>query len=300
MDIVQNIKYAIVIRDCGSLSAAAEKLYIAQPNLSRSLRQLETYLGTPLFLRTRTGVVTTPEGEKFLKKAGKLIERLDLLVESYQKQAAGSFVISTQLSSLYVNSIIQVQARHEDLDIDFEDGHLNICIDKVAAGRARVALAVIPDYTEKAFIDYFASGKMTFVKMFTSSSYLLTNKNNPYFNMTDDPDLSLISECYLNTFSDMPALGIEDNPPYPFAVVKTNSRSTRSSNMDYMTTEAKSVMIICQTHHAALERNNLISIPLKDYPYGFIYGYVKHKDSVLNKEFKTVLNEIFELAKAEL
>lgn len=49
--------------ECGSLTLAAEKLYISQPAVSQSIRQLEETLGCQLFLRTPKGVKLTAEGE---------------------------------------------------------------------------------------------------------------------------------------------------------------------------------------------------------------------------------------------
>ncbi|HAX96285.1 MAG TPA: LysR family transcriptional regulator, partial [Prolixibacteraceae bacterium] len=46
-----------------SISKAAEALYITQPAVSRSIRQLEQRLGYPLFFRTSRGVQLTQEGE---------------------------------------------------------------------------------------------------------------------------------------------------------------------------------------------------------------------------------------------
>ena len=46
----------------GNMSAAAKELYISQPAVSMSIRQLEDRLGTPLLIRTTKGVRTTPEG----------------------------------------------------------------------------------------------------------------------------------------------------------------------------------------------------------------------------------------------
>ena len=46
----------------GNMSAAAKELYISQPAVSMSIRQLEERLGAPLLIRTTKGVRTTPEG----------------------------------------------------------------------------------------------------------------------------------------------------------------------------------------------------------------------------------------------
>jgi LysR family cyn operon transcriptional activator len=55
------------IAQSGSISKASEELYITQPAVSRSLRQLEDSLECALFFRTSKGVKPTPEGEILLQ-----------------------------------------------------------------------------------------------------------------------------------------------------------------------------------------------------------------------------------------
>ena len=66
---LQQIKYALVIAEAGSLNKAAEILYISQPSLSSSIKELEGDTGITIFTRNSRGVIPTPEGEEFLSYA---------------------------------------------------------------------------------------------------------------------------------------------------------------------------------------------------------------------------------------
>jgi DNA-binding transcriptional LysR family regulator len=61
----------------GSFTAAARDLSITQPSLTRRLASLEKSLGTPLFVRTRTGVVPTEAGERFMDHALRALASID-------------------------------------------------------------------------------------------------------------------------------------------------------------------------------------------------------------------------------
>ncbi len=74
-----HLKYAVVIADTNSMTKAAERLYTAQPNLSRALRELEASLGVTLFTRTSNGIFPTPQGDEFLRYARSLIKQADEL-----------------------------------------------------------------------------------------------------------------------------------------------------------------------------------------------------------------------------
>ena len=65
MNNILHLKYAVEVEKTGSISKAAENLYIAQPHLSKAIRELEGSLGAAIFNRTSKGVVPTKKGEGF-------------------------------------------------------------------------------------------------------------------------------------------------------------------------------------------------------------------------------------------
>ena len=67
---LQQLKYALTIADCNSINEASKQLFISQPSLSETIRELETELGFDIFLRSNRGIVITPEGEEFLAVDG--------------------------------------------------------------------------------------------------------------------------------------------------------------------------------------------------------------------------------------
>ena len=71
---LQQLRYVVETEECGSISDAAERLFIAQPSLSKSIRLLEEELGFALFVRDRKGVQATPQGMEFLCYAKRVLE----------------------------------------------------------------------------------------------------------------------------------------------------------------------------------------------------------------------------------
>ena len=66
---ILHMKYAVEVARLGSLNKAAETLMIAQPNISRSIKELEADLGITIFQRSAKGMVLTPDGEEFMDYA---------------------------------------------------------------------------------------------------------------------------------------------------------------------------------------------------------------------------------------
>jgi len=66
----------VTLHKTGSITKTAELLFISQPALTKRIQSIEGELGFPLLIRTRTGSVFTPEGEKIAKKADQLVGML--------------------------------------------------------------------------------------------------------------------------------------------------------------------------------------------------------------------------------
>lgn len=66
---LRQFEYALAVAEEGSVTAAAERLRVAQPSMSQQIRNLERELGVKLFARTPTGLVPTVAGRAFLREA---------------------------------------------------------------------------------------------------------------------------------------------------------------------------------------------------------------------------------------
>ncbi|MGT2907062.1 LysR family transcriptional regulator [Streptococcus dentiloxodontae] len=91
----QQCRYVETIAETGSFSQAAKKLFLTQPNLSASIRDLEQELGVLLFDRSNTGARLTDDGHDFLKYAKRILGEIDLLEGRYRKQFKKSFTIAS-------------------------------------------------------------------------------------------------------------------------------------------------------------------------------------------------------------
>ena len=70
---LMHLKYVVEIDKTRSISKAAENLYMGQPNLSRSIKELEQSLQITIFKRTPKGIEVTPDGEEFIQYAKKIL-----------------------------------------------------------------------------------------------------------------------------------------------------------------------------------------------------------------------------------
>ena len=85
----QHLVYFVAVAEEGSIRAAAHRLHLTQPPLSRHMRALEKRLGVQLFTRTPRGVLLTPAGEVLLVEARDTLSRLGNSLERVQRAALG-------------------------------------------------------------------------------------------------------------------------------------------------------------------------------------------------------------------
>jgi DNA-binding transcriptional LysR family regulator len=95
------MKHALEVAKAGSLNKASESLMIAAPNISRSIKELESDLGITIFERTQNGMKLTPEGEEFISFAKGILNQIDDLEKFYKSAATPKqkFTISVPRAS---------------------------------------------------------------------------------------------------------------------------------------------------------------------------------------------------------
>jgi LysR family transcriptional regulator, regulator for metE and metH len=81
---VRDLRMVTAVASEGSLTQAGTVLHVSQPALSRHLRQLETRLGAPLFVRTGPRMVPTATGELLLRHAAGVLAQLEAAEQAIQ------------------------------------------------------------------------------------------------------------------------------------------------------------------------------------------------------------------------
>ncbi|MEM5433124.1 LysR family transcriptional regulator [Cupriavidus oxalaticus] len=77
----------VTVADCGSLSAAAPRLFLSQSSVSEQLRKLEERAGVPLLSRGRHGAVPTPAGARLLEHARRILALNELALQELRGHA---------------------------------------------------------------------------------------------------------------------------------------------------------------------------------------------------------------------
>ena len=76
---LQQLKYVVTVAETGTITEAANRLYISQPSLTNAIRELEKEMKITIFLRTNKGIILSKEGEDFLGYARQVLEQAAIL-----------------------------------------------------------------------------------------------------------------------------------------------------------------------------------------------------------------------------
>ncbi len=117
------------VAKCGSLTRAAEELFISQPAVSQSIKQLETQLGTSLFNRTHRGMELSLQGGKLIFKqveeALKLLDGAENKLTELKTTATGTIRIGATdaiFSNILADKIVEFNRRYPGVKIDLITG----------------------------------------------------------------------------------------------------------------------------------------------------------------------------------
>ncbi len=78
-----HLRYISEVARTGSITKAAQNLYMGQPNLSKAIKDFEKSVGTAIFMRTSKGVVPTKRGEEIIKYARSIVRQADEFDEKF-------------------------------------------------------------------------------------------------------------------------------------------------------------------------------------------------------------------------
>ena len=164
---LQYVKYALEISRTGSISKAAENLSVAQPNLSRAVKELESQLGISIFERTRTGMTVTPEGEKLLSAGERILREVGELEtmfngESLPRESLSVMAApSAYLSHAFVSFCASLP---EDriYETRYSEGDLTETLNAVVSGTAKLGIIRIPLHFESYYIDKLTAKELKY------------------------------------------------------------------------------------------------------------------------------------------
>mgnify|MGYP001560169053 CR=1 FL=1 len=153
MDIRQ-LKYFLAIAEEGNITKASERLFMAQPPLSRQLKLMENELGVTLFDRTnKKNILLTPQGRVFLKNARKILYNIDEAiteVQEFGEHMTESLSIGTTIycSEIMLPVLKNFREKYPFIIPEIHEGNISYLMDLLKNHTIEVAISARPFNTE--------------------------------------------------------------------------------------------------------------------------------------------------------
>lgn len=148
---LHQIRDLLAVAEKGSLRAAARQLGLAQPSISRSIRELERELGTALFERQARGTLLTPAGKLFARRASAAASELRRAreeIEQLHEGAEGSISVgfsSVPLLTLLPAAVAPFKKRYPRVELRIVDGAFPAIEARLKDGTVDFYAGVAPD-----------------------------------------------------------------------------------------------------------------------------------------------------------
>ena len=291
---LQQLKYALTIADRGSMNEAAKQLFISQPSLSETMKELETEIGLDIFLRSNRGIVITPEGEEFLGYARQVTEQFGLLQSKYiDKKVKEKFSVSTQHYTFAVKAFVETvkQIGMEQYEFAVHETTTISVIENVKNFKSEIGVLYENDFNEKVLNKMFKENGLEFVELFSCDTFVYLWSGHPLAKQ-DVITMEELDEYPCLSFdqgkNNSLYLAEEMKSTYEYRrLIKANDRATLLNLMIGLNAYTLCSGIICED----LNGNDYKAVPLKETEKMRI-GYIKRKGAKVSHIGELYIEEL--------
>ena len=179
---IQQLRYVVAIANSGTFREAAEKMYVSQPSLSISVRDLEKELGFKIFRRTSSGTFLTRRGMEFYEKAQELVKGFDVFQNQYAnpEEEKKEFSISSQHYDFLPPLITQFSVLYpENKDFRIFESTTVQILDEVAQGHSELGIIYLNKQNTKGIMQRMDKLGLEVVDLIPFQTHIYLRKGHP-------------------------------------------------------------------------------------------------------------------------
>lgn len=289
------LRYVIEVANSSSMNEAARNLFISQPSLSSSVKDLEEEVGLELFKRTNRGISMTPEGEEFIGYARQVVEQYQLIEARFisKEQVRKKFSVSMQHYSFAVNAFVEMvkQFGMDEYEFAIHETKTYEVIEDVRNFRSEIGILYVNDFNRKVLAKLFHESGLEFHEILECGIYVYMWKGHPLADselltleeLADYPCLSFEQGNYNSFYFAEEVLSTYDYKQF----IKANDRATMHNLMVGLNGYTLCSGILCEK----LNGSEFCAVKLKS-DERMIIGYLVRKGVAISPLGKKYLEEI--------
>ena len=249
---IQQLRYVVAIANSGTFREAAEKMYVSQPSLSISVRDLEKELGFKIFRRTSSGTFLTRRGMEFYEKAQELVKGFDVFQNQYAnpEEEKDEFSIASQHYDFLPPTITTFSQRYPDYKNFriFESTTVQI-LDEVAQGHSEIGIIYLNNQNQKGIMHRVEKLGLEVIELIPFQTHIYLREGHPLAKkkelvMEDLVDLPTVrftqekdeylyySENFVDTSASSQMFNVTDRATLNGILERTNAYATGSGFLD--------------------------------------------------------------------
>ena len=183
MNIAQ-LKYVLETAASSSMREASTKLYVSQPALSSSIRELEDELGILIFERTNKGISLTDDGREFLTYAKKAVSQYEILEDRYLSRDSEKekFSVSTQHYNFAIKAFTDLIKKFDPDKYIFSihETKTKEVLDDVGSLKSEVGIISFSGSNESLIRKFFRDYQLDFVPLMQRQTYVYVWENHKF------------------------------------------------------------------------------------------------------------------------
>lgn len=249
---IQQLRYVVAIANSGTFREAAEKMYVSQPSLSISVRDLEKELGFKIFRRTSSGTFLTRRGMEFYEKAQELVKGFDIFQNQYAnpEEEKDEFSIASQHYDFLPPTITTFSQRYPDYKNFriFESTTVQI-LDEVAQGHSEIGIIYLNNQNQKGIMQRIEKLGLEVIELIPFQTHIYLREGHhlakkkelvmedlvdlPTVRFTQEKDEYLYySENFVDTSASSQMFNVTDRATLNGILERTNAYATGSGFLD--------------------------------------------------------------------
>lgn len=198
MNTLHLLKYAVEVEKTGSITKAAENLYMNQPHLSKAIKELEEIFKIKIFNRTSKGVIPTSKGSDFLVYAKNILSQIEEMESLCKSKNDNIFKISVPRVSYISYTITKfISSLYKDcnnnVDIHYKENSSMNIIKNISNGEDNWGIVRYQAIYKKDFFNFIEEKHLGYEHLWNFEYSVLMSKEHPLSNKSDINEKDLIN-----------------------------------------------------------------------------------------------------------
>ena len=292
---LQQLRYVTMVAETGTITEAANRLYISQPSLTNAIHELEKEMNIVIFNRTNKGISLSREGEDFLGYARQRLEQAAILEDKYKGNGGGKkqYCVSTQHYSFAVNAFVDLIKEYgqDEYDFSLRETQTYEIIEDVARLRSEIGILFLNDFNEAVINKILKSYDLEFHQLYVAKPHVFISRKHPLAGKDRIINEELEEYPYLSFEQG------EHNSFYfseeVFAAVerKKNIRVRDRATLFNLLIGLNGYTVCSGVIDKKLTGKDIIAVPLAD-ENDMRIGYITHRKGMLSRLGNTYLEAI--------